>query len=388
MSDDKKPEEGSDNDKLPKTDLGSRVGNKASAEKKSGRNRWVPVVIIVAAIFIGYMMLSDTGSSKKDKAKNDGANQSSSELDKINSEVDKRLNAVQQRNQQRLNEQQKIIVTKENVARSRQIVDDRLAQQRAAELKMRMNAPSNVGIKNIQSVEAQKNQQTTSTESGLTSPSPYTSFANSQPTGVQTAQAYHINHPEYTIAKGEFLHAVMTTAISTDTPGMIEATVTYPVYSFIGNRVLIPVGSRLIGQFSTEAGNGIATVRIFTVWNDVLRPDGVRISLNSGGADLLGRSGQKADFVDTHFWKMFGTGTLLSIIGAAASVGGSTSTAYPTAMSQYQTAITQSFAKTSQKVMNKNLKIQPSLYLDQGTEINVFVAKDLSFYDIDKGKGA
>src|SRR3990167_94891 len=119
----------------------------------------------------------------------------------------------------------------------------------------------------------------------------YTDFGNQSMTATAVS-AKKIAHPDYTVASGEFLHAVLETAIQSDLPGQIRAVVSQPVYAYVGETPLIPAGSRLIGQYSSSVLQG--QNRVFVVWNRVILPNGTSAQINSAGTDQLGIAGQGA----------------------------------------------------------------------------------------------
>ena len=116
--------------------------------------------------------------------------------------------------------------------------------------------------------------------------------------------------------EGTLIPGILETAIVSDLPGQMRAIVSQDVYSFDGRRVLIPTGTRLIGEYQSEIIRG--QKRIFVVWTRMLRDDGVSVRLNSIGADSLGRAGLTGH-VDNKFRERFGAAILLSIVGAGAS---------------------------------------------------------------------
>lgn len=207
--------------------------------------------------------------------------------------------------------------------------------------------------------------------------SAYASFANTMSV-PQSVVANQIPHPDFTIPQGEFIHAVLETAIDSDLPGMLRAVTMRPVYSTTKDRLLIPKGSRLVGQYSSMTPHGVN--RIMIIWNRIILPNGISVQVDSPGTDAIGRAGEAADRVDTHFFARFGHAALLSLIGAgAANVGVNGSDVY-NASQQYRTAIAQSFQKSAQKSLHNAQSIKPTLHVYQGALINVFVAHDLSFY--------
>jgi type IV secretion system protein VirB10 len=202
-------------------------------------------------------------------------------------------------------------------------------------------------------------------------------FANSNIT-TTSVQATRIPHPSFTIVSGEFLHAILETSINSDLPGMVRAVVSKPSYSYAGERMMIPSGSRLIGQYSSSIIQG--QDRVMIIWNRAVLPNGIAVQLNSPGTDALGRAGQGADSVNTHFFARFGESALLSILGAGTAAAGISSTDQYNSASQYRMAIAQSFKQSAQQSLQGSLPMKPTIHIYQGTKINVFVAHDLSFY--------
>ncbi len=215
--------------------------------------------------------------------------------------------------------------------------------------------------------------------SGFAGHSANARFANTA-TVATAVKASHLAHPAYTIANGEFLHAVLETAIDSDLPGMVRAVVSRPAYAYTGEQPIIPAGARLIGQYSSEIAQGQR--RVMVIWNRMLLPNGITVQLNSPGVDALGRAGQGADSVNRHFFERFGESALLSLIGAGTATAGVNDNDQYNSASQYRMAISQSFRQSAQDSLQGSVAMKPSLHIYQGARINVFVAHDLSFYDV------
>ena len=103
------------------------------------------------------------------------------------------------------------------------------------------------------------------------------------------ARAVRISNSSYTVPQGAIIAGVLETAINSDLPGYVRAVVSRDVMGFDGRRVLIPSGSRLIGQY--RSGLAAGQSRAFIVWTRLTRPDGVTVSLGSPVTDPLGRAG-------------------------------------------------------------------------------------------------
>ena len=223
-------------------------------------------------------------------------------------------------------------------------------------------------------------QKTEANSSNKNDPSkdPNTQFMNQVSSGSpDTIPATQMGDLSYTIAEGGLIHAILETAINSDLPGYLRAVTSMPMYSEDGSRLLIPVGSRLIGQY--KSGMLYGQSRVFVVWTRLLTPDGITIQLGSPGVDNLGMAGFNADEINRHFWQSFGTSILLSIIGAGVdNVDVSSSDNY-NASQAYRVAAADSLSQTANQSLRQTGVISPTLIVNQGKPIMVFVAHDLNF---------
>lgn len=197
--------------------------------------------------------------------------------------------------------------------------------------------------------------------------------------GVDTTQARQQKNLDYKILQGKFVDGVMETAIRSDLPGMIRAVVTNPVYAEHGRTVLLPYGTRLIGIYSSQLRKGQAEV--FVVWKRAIRPDGIDVALNSPGTDKLGRAGL-GGVVDHHFMQIFGVAALTSIIGAQTANYHVGPDDQPNSADRYRSAVQDSAARTSVDILDQYASIPPTVHVDQGTRIQIFVNRDLDFSQV------
>ncbi|PLU75281.1 conjugal transfer protein TrbI, partial [Sinorhizobium medicae] len=80
----------------------------------------------------------------------------------------------------------------------------------------------------------------------------------------RSAKARQIERIDALIPEGTLIPGILETAINSDLPGQIRAITSQDVYSFDGRRVLIPTGTRLIGEYQSEITRG--QKRIFVIW--------------------------------------------------------------------------------------------------------------------------
>jgi type IV secretion system protein VirB10 len=192
---------------------------------------------------------------------------------------------------------------------------------------------------------------------------------------LEVQEAARLTHPERTLTQGSVIQAALQTAINSDLPGSVVAVVSEPVPAFSGDRILIPRGSRLFGQY--RSGVEMHQKRILILWTRVLTPDGTSMEIAAVGGDQLGRSGFTG-LVDTKFAERFGGAALISVIGAAPAVAAESANNETTSIvlgdvgSDLQDAVG--------SVIADQVSIAPTIYVDQGASVTVLVDRDVVIY--------
>lgn len=250
-----------------------------------------------------------------------------------------------------------------------------LIQQKQQALQQRLAAPLMLVNANNQQQSSATN---TSQQNQMLLNDPNTRFMNQvSAQATESVSAISIGSLNTVIAEGNLIHATLESAINSDLPGYVRASVSVPVYSEDGTTVLIPPGSRLIGQYKSGMLQGQS--RIFVVWTRLITPDGLSVQLGSPGVDSLGMAGMEADEINRHFWERFGTSSLLSLIGAGAANAGVNGQDQNNSAAQYREAVAASFAQSADQSLQQEGRIPPTLKKYQGQPIMVFVAKDVHF---------
>ena len=185
--------------------------------------------------------------------------------------------------------------------------------------------------------------------------------------GGAPAQARAMTNPSTTVTEGTLIPAILETAINTDVPGYVRAVVSQDVKSFDGRRILIPRSSRLIGQY--QAGVEQGQRRAYVVWTRLIRPDGVSVNLASPAVGFDGATGLEGD-VNSHFFKRFGSGLLLSVVGglgaiATGGIGG--------------VIVAGGAQGAANSAVQQTGNISPTIRVRMGEPIRVFTARDLDF---------
>lgn len=177
-----------------------------------------------------------------------------------------------------------------------------------------------------------------------------------------------------TIMQGTLIPAVLESALDSTRPGFARAVVSRDVRGFDGSRVLIPRGSRLIGEYGSD--NGAGQNRALITWARLIRPDGVTIAIGSPVADTLGRTGVRAR-VNSHFWERFSGAILQSALDIGVNLAARAADA-PTVIALPGANVTAQPIRPQQ--------VTPTLTVKPGTSISVFVARDLDFTGVENGR--
>ncbi len=193
---------------------------------------------------------------------------------------------------------------------------------------------------------------------------------------VDTARATRLANTKLIAPQGTVISAILETGINSDLPGFARAVVSRDVSGFDGSTVVIPRGSRLIGEYKSGVANGQS--RAFVIWSRLLTPDGVSISLGSPGTDRLGRGGLEGK-TNTHFFQRFGAAILLSVIdGAVQALANQNSGG----VNGIVISSPQQAASVATVALQKDIDIPTTITVPPGGAIRVFVARDLDFSDV------
>lgn len=173
---------------------------------------------------------------------------------------------------------------------------------------------------------------------------------------------------------GAVISAALITGIRSDLPGQITAQVTENVYdSPTGRILLVPQGTRIIGQY--DNGVGFGQRRILLVWNRLIMPNGRSIVLErQPGADAEGYAGLE-DGVDYHWGELFKAAALSTLLSVGAEAG--TSQNENNLVQALRSGASNSISQTGQQIVSRQLNIAPTLTIRPGFPVRVLVTRDL-----------
>ncbi len=196
---------------------------------------------------------------------------------------------------------------------------------------------------------------------------------------IYSSQRLQTPKSAYELMAGSVIAAALVTGINSDLPGQVVAQVTEDVYDTItGRTLLIPQGTRLVGKYDSQVGYG--QERILLIWTRLIMPDGSSIVLdNLPATDPRGYAGLE-DGTDYHTWRLLKGVALSTLLGVGSALATNGSTA---GIGQGNIIIAlgqsgeQSANQAGQRIVSKDLAIQPTLTVRPGYPVRVLVNRDI-----------
>lgn len=185
----------------------------------------------------------------------------------------------------------------------------------------------------------------------------------------------------FEVKAGWDIPAVLEQDINSDLPGEIRALVRENVFDTAsGNFLLIPQGSRLVGQYDSKVA--YAQNALLVVWDRVIFPDGSSIDLEGmGSQDVKGQSGLRGK-VNHHYGRLLGTAALSTAFSVAAVVAQNrrqNAFSLPSSQDVATSAAASEISRLGAAITRKNLNVAPTIRILTGTRFSVRVHKDLLF---------
>lgn len=177
----------------------------------------------------------------------------------------------------------------------------------------------------------------------------------------------------YQVMAGNLIPASLVTGLNSDLPGQVIGQVTENVFDTVtGEYLLIPQGSRLMGRYDSVIAFGQS--RALVVWTRLILPNGDSIQLdNLPGSDGQGFAGLK-DKVDKHTWQFIKGAALSSLLSIGSELASDDGDRLTRAL---QNAGQDTANIAGQRIIDRNLNVQPTLKVRQGWRFNVIVSRDL-----------
>lgn len=189
----------------------------------------------------------------------------------------------------------------------------------------------------------------------------------------------HLQTPRspYQLMAGTIIAAALITGLNSDLPGQVAAQVTEDVYDTVTGRfLLIPQGTRLIGKYDSHVAFG--QERVLLIWTRLVMPDGSSIVLdNLPATDTEGYAGLE-DGIDYHTWRLLKGVVLSSLLGISSELAANNGTqSNSRIIVGLRDSVNDTANQAGQRIVSKDLAIQPTLTIRPGYPVRVFVNRDI-----------
>ena len=198
------------------------------------------------------------------------------------------------------------------------------------------------------------------------------------PAAVSAVSANAAAGKTYVLFEGTILETVLINRLDGGFAGPVECLLSTDVYSNDRQHLLIPAGSKLLGE--TKKVDALGQTRLAVVFHRVLMPDGYSVSLDGfKGLNQIGDTGLR-DQVNNHYLRIFGVSLAVGALGALAE-GGSAGSLNASSSDLMRQGFAQSTAQSSAQILDKFLNIMPTVTIREGHRVKVYLSGDLALPD-------
>jgi type IV secretory pathway VirB10-like protein len=171
------------------------------------------------------------------------------------------------------------------------------------------------------------------------------------------------------------LETVLTNRLDGSFSGPVNAMVTTAVYSHDHQRLLIPQGTRMLGEVQRVTTFG--QQRLAVTFHRLIMPDGYSMNLDKfQGLSGVGETGLR-DQVNRHYLQTFGVslavGAIAGIAQAQSRYGYDVS-----GEDAYRQGVASSLSQSSMRILDRYLNVLPTFTIREGHRIKVYLTNDVS----------
>ena len=238
-----------------------------------------------------------------------------------------------------------------------------------------------------QAISATQPNVVTSTQTH--NPSANAAEANHQQKEVNNPAAAQINTSPaaagktYILFEGTVLESVLINRLNGQFSGPIECLLANDIYSHDRQHLLIPAGSKVLGE--AKKVDAFGQTRLAVAFHRLIMPDGYSVSLDQfKGLNQAGDVGLR-DQVNNHYLRIFGVSLAIGALGAVAQ-GGTSGPLTASGTDLMRQGFAQSTAQSSAQILDKFLNIMPTVTIREGHRVKVYLSGDLALPDYNNHK--
>jgi type IV secretory pathway VirB10-like protein len=182
----------------------------------------------------------------------------------------------------------------------------------------------------------------------------------------------------YVVFEGTVIETLLINRLNGTFSGPVNCLVTTDVYSHDRQHVLIPAGTKLLGE--TKKVDALGQQRLAVFFHRLIMPDGYSVSLDEfKGLNQIGETALR-DKVNNHYLRIFGASLAVGILGGIAEAGtGNSFSNSP--FDQARAGFGASLANSSIQILDRFLNILPTVTIREGNRVKVYLSGDLLLPD-------
>ncbi len=183
---------------------------------------------------------------------------------------------------------------------------------------------------------------------------------------------------QYQLFEGTVIETVLTNRLDGSFSGPVNCLVTTDVYSHDLQHLLIPRGSRVLGE--VKRNDSLGQQRLAVSFHRLIMPDGYSVSLDQfKGLNQIGETGLR-DKVHHHYAQVFGVSLAIGALAGLANIN--TSYGYDSSsMDSYRQGVTSSLSQSSLRILDRYMNLLPTFTIREGMRVKVILTDDLTLPD-------
>jgi type IV secretion system protein TrbI len=183
---------------------------------------------------------------------------------------------------------------------------------------------------------------------------------------------------QYLLSEGTVLETLLINRLNGTLAGPVDCLVSTDVYAHDRQHVLIPAGTKVLGE--ARQVDALGQQRLAVFFHRLVMPDGSSVALDQfKGLNQIGETALR-DKVNNHYLQIFGASVAIGVLGGVAEAGtGNVLT--NSALDRMREGLGGSFATSSAQILDRFLNILPTITIREGTRVKVYLSGDLFLPD-------
>lgn len=183
---------------------------------------------------------------------------------------------------------------------------------------------------------------------------------------------------KYILFEGTILETVLINRLDGSFSGPVECLVADDIYSHDRQHLLIPAGSKVLGEATKVDAFGQS--RLAVAFHRLIMPDGYSVSLDRFiGLDQQGATALK-DKVNNHYTKIFGASLALGVLGGISEANTGT-LLNATEADRIREGLGSGLGNAGEQVLDRFLNILPTVTIREGLRVKIYLSGDLLLPD-------